>query len=163
VDELLSVIRDGGQSKYLVFWGHQPMSEDGVGKGCLSQWWPAAFTVDGVVAGLPCQHRQPGPRRGFPQDRVWGIGLAADDERTASPARWLGLDLLGFALMEVRQQLRPSRVMLTLLPGACRRRHHRAGCRNGLPLSHCRESSWRENGDRHVWHCRLWSKKRVIR
>jgi ribA/ribD-fused uncharacterized protein len=41
-----------------------------------------------------------------PQDRVWGIGRAADDEQAASPARWLGLNLLGFVLMEVRQQLR---------------------------------------------------------
>ena len=37
-----------------------------------------------------------------PMDRVWGIGLAADDERAADPARWRGLNLLGFALMEAR-------------------------------------------------------------
>jgi len=49
VDELVSVIRDGGQPKYLLFWGHQPEPESGVGKGCLSQWWPAAFTVDSVA------------------------------------------------------------------------------------------------------------------
>lgn len=49
VDELVSVIRDGGQPKYLLFWGHQPEPEGGAGKGCLSQWWPAAFTVDGVA------------------------------------------------------------------------------------------------------------------
>ena len=48
VDQLLSVIHDGGQPKYLLFWGHQPPPAGGVGKGCLSQWWPAAFTVDGV-------------------------------------------------------------------------------------------------------------------
>ncbi|WP_405882805.1 NADAR family protein [Streptomyces sp. NBC_01136] len=43
-----------------------------------------------------------------PMDRVWGIGLAADDERTASPERWRGLNLLGFALMEARERLRES-------------------------------------------------------
>lgn len=32
----------------MLFWGHQPPPAGGVGKGCLSQWWPAAFTVDGV-------------------------------------------------------------------------------------------------------------------
>jgi ribA/ribD-fused uncharacterized protein len=178
VDELLTVIRDGWQPKYLLFWGHQPTSEDGVvGKGCLSQWWPAAFTVDGVrypsaehymmaakarlsgdaeaaaqilaaphpgaakalgrqvrgfdeqrwaehrlkvvIAGNMAKFGQHPQLREFlagtgtrvlveasPQDRVWGIGLAADDERAASPARWLGLNLLGFALMEVRRQLR---------------------------------------------------------
>ncbi|TJZ46304.1 NADAR family protein [Streptomyces piniterrae] len=40
-----------------------------------------------------------------PLDRVWGIGLAADDERAAQPERWRGLNLLGFALMEARQRL----------------------------------------------------------
>nr|WP_228122912.1 NADAR family protein [Saccharothrix syringae] len=41
-----------------------------------------------------------------PVDRVWGIGLAADDERAADPSRWLGLNLLGQALMTVRERLR---------------------------------------------------------
>nr|WP_223267883.1 NADAR family protein [Streptosporangium nondiastaticum] len=40
-----------------------------------------------------------------PLDRVWGIGLAADDERAGDPARWRGDNLLGFALMEARQLL----------------------------------------------------------
>lgn len=40
-----------------------------------------------------------------PLDRVWGIGLAADDERAADPAAWRGLNLLGFALMEARARL----------------------------------------------------------
>ncbi|MER6998003.1 NADAR family protein [Streptomyces sp. NPDC000410] len=41
-----------------------------------------------------------------PLDRVWGIGLAADDERAHDPSRWRGLNLLGFALMEARERLR---------------------------------------------------------
>ncbi|MER6096944.1 NADAR family protein [Streptomyces sp. NPDC001728] len=41
-----------------------------------------------------------------PMDRVWGIGLAADDPRAHDPARWAGLNLLGFALMEARERLR---------------------------------------------------------
>lgn len=41
-----------------------------------------------------------------PLDRVWGVGLAADDERALDPARWQGLNLLGFALMEARERLR---------------------------------------------------------
>jgi ribA/ribD-fused uncharacterized protein len=177
VDQLLSVVRAGGQPRYLLFWGHQPPPAGGAGKGCLSQWWPAAFTVDGVsyasaehymmaakarlsgdaeTAGKILAAPHPGAAkalgrqvRGFdeecwaehrfevvvtgnmakfgqhrqlrdflagtgsrvlveasPLDRVWGIGLAAEDERAGSPERWPGLNLLGFALMEVRHRLR---------------------------------------------------------
>lgn len=41
-----------------------------------------------------------------PVDQIWGIGLAEDDPRAANPAEWRGLNLLGFALMRVREQLR---------------------------------------------------------
>jgi ribA/ribD-fused uncharacterized protein len=41
-----------------------------------------------------------------PVDRIWGIGLAADDEHAGNPARWRGLNLLGFALMRTRAILR---------------------------------------------------------
>ncbi|SFJ57903.1 hypothetical protein SAMN05216275_11052 [Streptosporangium canum] len=40
-----------------------------------------------------------------PVDRIWGIGLTADDERAASPATWRGPNLLGFALMDARDAL----------------------------------------------------------
>ncbi|WP_181768914.1 NADAR family protein [Streptomyces albidus (ex Kaewkla and Franco 2022)] len=40
-----------------------------------------------------------------PMDRVWGVGLAADDERVRDPAKWRGQNLLGFALMEARTRL----------------------------------------------------------
>lgn len=40
-----------------------------------------------------------------PVDKIWGIGLAVDDEKAEKPLQWKGLNLLGFALMEVRKQL----------------------------------------------------------
>ena len=40
-----------------------------------------------------------------PTDRIWGIGLAAADARTADPRQWIGLNLLGFALMQARADL----------------------------------------------------------
>jgi ribA/ribD-fused uncharacterized protein len=43
-----------------------------------------------------------------PVDNIWGIGLAADDPAAQHPDRWRGLNLLGFALMEVRARLRTS-------------------------------------------------------
>ncbi len=40
-----------------------------------------------------------------PHDRVWGIGLAADDPRARDRSQWLGLNLLGEALTRVREAL----------------------------------------------------------
>ncbi|MEM7343484.1 MAG: NADAR family protein [Chloroflexota bacterium] len=40
-----------------------------------------------------------------PVDPIWGIGLTADDPKAMDPEQWEGLNLLGFALMDVRTQL----------------------------------------------------------
>ncbi|MET8703482.1 NADAR family protein [Kitasatospora sp. NPDC004723] len=40
-----------------------------------------------------------------PLDRIWGIGLRADNESARHPAEWRGENLLGFALMEARTRL----------------------------------------------------------
>ena len=44
-----------------------------------------------------------------PYDRIWGVGLRADDSRVHDPERWRGANLLGEALMKVRAQLRAER------------------------------------------------------
>lgn len=41
-----------------------------------------------------------------PHDRIWGIGLSVTDEQRLYPELWNGQNLLGFALMCVREQLR---------------------------------------------------------
>ncbi|WP_067968165.1 NADAR family protein [Nocardiopsis trehalosi] len=176
VAELRARTAAGARPEYLFFWGHRPRRDGSVGAGCLSQWWPAPFTVDGVryptaehwmmaekarlfgdaaaaervlAAAAPGAAKAVGRSvRGFdedvwrahrfdvvvrgsvekfrqnpaegaflratggrvlveasPVDRVRGIGLAADDERAADPARWRGENLLGFALMRARAEL----------------------------------------------------------
>jgi ribA/ribD-fused uncharacterized protein len=176
VDALIAGVAGGVRVKYLHFWGHSPQRDGAPGPGCLSQWWPAPFTVDGVeyataehwmmagkarlfgdadaerravAAGHPNAAKTVGRTvRGFdetvweharfelvtagsvhkfaqhpdlrayllatrdrvlveasPLDRVWGIGLAADDAGARHPASWRGLNLLGFALMEARARL----------------------------------------------------------
>ncbi len=44
-----------------------------------------------------------------PVDRIWGIGLAPDSDDASRPERWRGLNLLGFALMQVRRILSDAR------------------------------------------------------
>jgi ribA/ribD-fused uncharacterized protein len=40
-----------------------------------------------------------------PVDKIWGVGLAKDNPKIENPNLWKGLNLLGFALMEVREIL----------------------------------------------------------
>lgn len=37
-----------------------------------------------------------------PHDRIWGIGMEQNHSDAENPAKWRGLNLLGFALMEAR-------------------------------------------------------------
>ncbi|MEV5752126.1 NADAR family protein [Actinoallomurus sp. NPDC052308] len=177
VDDLIPLEEQDELPELLLFWGHRPPKGGGVGKGCLSQWYPAPFTVDGVryataehymMAGkarlfgdaeaeervladddpgkakgagrrvrgfdedIWAEHRyglvvaaneakfgQRPPLRDFllatgdrvlveasPYDTVWGIGLSASQPEATRPAAWRGLNLLGFALMDVRTALR---------------------------------------------------------
>ena len=40
-----------------------------------------------------------------PRDRIWGIGMGAANEKAENPLLWRGQNLLGFALMEARDEL----------------------------------------------------------
>ena len=177
VEDLLRALNAGLKPKYLCFWGHQPERDGSVGKGSLSQWFAADFTVDGdryasaehfmmaekarlfgdeearaailsarspasakqlwrsvrnfderrwsderfeiVVRGNAAKFGQSPSMREFllrtgnkvlveasPSDRIWGIGITAQDGFALQPQKWRGLNLLGFALMAAREQLR---------------------------------------------------------
>lgn len=43
-----------------------------------------------------------------PFDTVWGIGLSENDDESQNPNAWRGQNLLGFALMDVRDDLRKA-------------------------------------------------------
>lgn len=176
LESLRDRFRSGARLKFLCFWSHEDGPGVLVGKGCLSQWYPTAFTVDGlrfptaehfmmhskaklfhdektatdildapnpgaakalgravrgfdqcvweshrraiVVAGNLAKFSQHPNLREFlvatgkrvlveasPVDKVWGVGLTADPEHIENPLEWRGLNLLGFALMDVRAQL----------------------------------------------------------
>jgi ribA/ribD-fused uncharacterized protein len=181
VESLRRQLASGYRTKYLFFWGHTPAPRaTSTGQECLSQWYPAAFTIEGttyatadataehfmmaekarlfgdeatraaiIAASHPDQAKKLGREvpnfdpdvwnaarfdivvrgnevkfgqhpalRKFlldtgdrvlveasPVDAIWGIGLKWDDPRANDPAAWRGLNLLGFALMEVRARL----------------------------------------------------------
>jgi ribA/ribD-fused uncharacterized protein len=48
VADLVEHTAAGNPVEYLFFWGHRPHPSGRLGPSCLSQWWPAPFTVDGV-------------------------------------------------------------------------------------------------------------------
>jgi ribA/ribD-fused uncharacterized protein len=176
VADLLTLQASGYKIKFLFFWGHQPQRDGSPGPGCLSQWWPSPFEVDGrrfataehfmmwskamlfgdeacaaeilevdhpnlakalgrkvkpfdvatwererlgiVVAGSIAKFSQHADLKTYllgtgnrvlveasPRDRVWGIGMGASNPDATDPARWRGLNLLGFALMRARLEL----------------------------------------------------------
>lgn len=41
-----------------------------------------------------------------PYDRIWGIGLGREHQDVKNPLKWKGLNLLGFALMRVRDAVK---------------------------------------------------------
>lgn len=40
-----------------------------------------------------------------PYDKIWGIGMSANEDNIENPHTWKGENILGFALMEVRDML----------------------------------------------------------
>jgi hypothetical protein len=48
VADLRQLEHEGCCPDFLFFWGHDPGPDGDLGRECLSQWWPASFTVDGV-------------------------------------------------------------------------------------------------------------------
>ena len=72
VEDLTSTIAAGVKIKYLFFWGHRPSADGRITASCLSQWWPAPFTVDGERFASAEHYMR------------WRKALLFDDEATAA-------------------------------------------------------------------------------
>ena len=46
-----------------------------------------------------------------PQDKMWGIGLGAEDSRAKNYKTWNGKNLLGFALTDVRELIKNGQTL----------------------------------------------------
>jgi hypothetical protein len=175
LNTLIEQVESKKKFDYLYFWGHKCEGKL-TGKSCLSQWFIAPFSIDGItypsaehymmaskarlfadekILSEILQSKTPGAAKALgrqvknynesvweehrygivvdanfakfsqhtelgeflirtgkkviveasPVDRIWGIGLAQNDAEAANPRLWRGLNLLGFALMDVRTQL----------------------------------------------------------
>ena len=87
------MIAAGAVPKWLMFWGHQPQADGGVGKGCLSQWWPCRFAVDGVEYASAEHWMMAAKARLFGDDDALGLILVAG---TPAQAKALGRQVRGF-------------------------------------------------------------------
>ncbi|MEV0841719.1 NADAR family protein [Actinocatenispora sera] len=93
VAELVAALDAGAAPKWLLFWGHRPERSGEIGKGCLSQWWPCLFTVDGVGYASAEHWMMAGKARLFGDDEALARILAA---RTPAEAKKLGRSVRDF-------------------------------------------------------------------
>lgn len=49
VAQLLQWIAAGHRPKYIFFWGHRQDQSGNITKSCLSNWYPASFTLEGIT------------------------------------------------------------------------------------------------------------------
>lgn len=96
---------------------YEPMEQKKLGRrvqGYDDATWKA-HRFDAVLRGNVAKFSQNGKLRDYllstgdkilveasPKDDVWGIGLEESHPDAINPRRWPGMNLLGFALMEVR-------------------------------------------------------------
>ena len=93
VADLIHSIRTGARPTYFLFWGHRASGGDTVGKWCLSQWWPAAFTVEGTTYATAEHFMMVAKARLFEDASAASRILAAPDPATAKK---LGRAVRGF-------------------------------------------------------------------
>lgn len=69
----------------------------------------AKFSQDPAFAAFLLSTKDAVIVEASPVDKIWGIGMAYDHPDSNTPSKWQGLNLLGFALMEVRDDLRGAK------------------------------------------------------
>ncbi|MCX3058947.1 NADAR family protein [Streptomyces beihaiensis] len=85
-ESLVAAVSSGARVKYLHFWGHAPRRDGTLGAGCLSQWWPSPFTVDGVRYATAEHWMMAAKARLFGDAEAERAALAADHPSQAKKA-----------------------------------------------------------------------------
>ena len=81
--ELRRRCSEGEQFRYLFFWGHQPASDGSITQSCLSQWYPASFTIADVVYPTAEHWMMASKARMFADDKTLQQILESADPKTA--------------------------------------------------------------------------------
>jgi len=93
VADLVEHVAAGKPVEYLFFWGHRPHPSGQPGPNCLSQWWPAPFTVDGVHYRSAEHWMMAEKARLFGDERSAAAIIAAESPKEAKA---LGRSVRGF-------------------------------------------------------------------
>lgn len=122
-ESIINEQKQGINREILYFWGHHSKENERTGKECFSQWYLGDFYVDAVkrpivLTGNYYKFSQLANFRNAllatgdsilveasPYDQIWGIGMSAKEAKESKVEDWRGENLLGFALMEVRDEL----------------------------------------------------------
>ena len=48
-EELIARMAEGESFEFFFFWGHTPPNDGSVNRSCLSQWYEASFSIEGVT------------------------------------------------------------------------------------------------------------------
>jgi ribA/ribD-fused uncharacterized protein len=91
--QLADALRGGDYAKWLFFHGDQGEPDGSLGPGCLSQWWPAAFTLDGITYPSAEHMMAASKARLFGDRQTEALILKAP---TAAEAHRLGHQVRGF-------------------------------------------------------------------
>jgi ribA/ribD-fused uncharacterized protein len=93
VEQLLDAIRRGAHPKYIFFWGHAPKDPARIDQSCLSNWYPAGFTLDDVQYPTAEHYMMAEKARLFGDLAMREQILAAD---SPGEAKKLGRNVSGF-------------------------------------------------------------------
>ncbi len=94
IEDLRQRVSAGQAFEYMHFWGHKPQPDGRIGEGCLSQWWPVHFEVEGVGYASAEHYMMASKARLFDDETALERILACD---TPAEAKKIGREVQGFA------------------------------------------------------------------
>ena len=67
----------GTRFRFLYFWKPEPEADGSMGPGCLGQWWPSSFTIDGTEYRCAEQWMMAEKARMFGDREMWEAIMAS--------------------------------------------------------------------------------------